>query len=108
MPVTEVSSTRNHEGRIDPSIAPTLKIYEELYLALMTATRDYVLKSGFHQVCLGLSGGIDSALVAAIASDALGPSNVTAVMMPSRYSSDHSLTDAEQLIENMLSIKKEA
>ncbi len=101
LPVTEVSSTRNHEGRIDPSIAPTLKIYEELYLALMTATRDYVLKSGFHQVCLGLSGGIDSALVAAIASDALGPSNVTAVMMPSRYSSDHSLTDAEQLIENL-------
>ncbi len=101
LPVTEVSSTRNHEGRIDPSIAPTLKIYEELYLALMTATRDYVLKSGFHQVCLGLSGGIDSALVAAIASDALGPNNVTAVMMPSRYSSDHSLTDAEQLIENL-------
>ena len=101
LPVTEVSSTRNHEGRIDPSVAPTLKIYEELYLALMTATRDYVLKSGFHQVCLGLSGGIDSALVAAIASDALGPSNVTAVMMPSRYSSDHSLTDAEQLIENL-------
>ena len=101
LPVTEVSSTRNHEGRIDLSIAPTLKIYEELYLALMTATRDYVLKSGFHQVCLGLSGGIDSALVAAIASDALGPNNVTAVMMPSRYSSDHSLTDAEQLIENL-------
>ena len=101
LPVTEVSSTRNHEGRIDPSIAPTLKIYEELYLALMTATRDYVLKSGFHQVSLGLSGGIDSALVAAIASDALGPNNVTAVMMPSRYSSDHSLTDAEQLIENL-------
>lgn len=101
LPVTEVSSTRNHEGRIDPSVAPTLKIYEELYLALMTATRDYVLKSGFHQVCLGLSGGIDSALVAAIASDALGPNNVTAVMMPSRYSSDHSLTDAEQLIENL-------
>ena len=101
LPVTEVSSTRNHEGRIDPSVAPTLKIYEELYLALMTATRDYVLKSGFHQVCLGLSGGIDSSLLAAIASDALGPNNVTAVMMPSRYSSDHSLTDAEQLIENL-------
>ena len=67
----------------------------------MTATRDYVLKSGFQQVCLGLSGGIDSALVAAIASDSLGPNNVTAVMMPSRYSSPHSLTDAEQLIENL-------
>ena len=52
-------------------------------------------------MCLGLSGGIDSALVAVIASDALGPNNVTAVMMPSRYSSTDSLTDAEQLIENL-------
>jgi len=101
LPVIEVSSTRNHEGKIKPSIAPILEINEELYLALMTATRDYVLKNGFQQVCLGLSGGIDSALVATIASDSLGPNNVTAVMMPSRYSSTHSLTDAEQLIENL-------
>ncbi|MDG2353038.1 MAG: NAD+ synthase [Acidimicrobiales bacterium] len=101
VPIIEVSSIRNHEGIIETSIAPTLDIFEELYLALMTATRDYVLKSGFQQVCLGLSGGIDSALVAAIASDSLGPNNVTAVMMPSRYSSTHSLTDAEQLIKNL-------
>ena len=101
LPIIDVSSIRNHEGRIEPYIAPPLEIHEELYLALVTATRDYVLKSGFRQVCLGLSGGIDSALVAAIASDALGPNNVTAVMMPSRYSSSHSLTDAEQLIENL-------
>jgi len=101
LPIIEVSSVRDHEGIIEPYIAPTLDIFEELYLALATATRDYVLKSGFQQVCLGLSGGIDSALVAAIASDSLGPNNVTAVMMPSRYSSTHSLTDAEQLIENL-------
>lgn len=101
LPVIEVSSRRDHEGIIETSIAPTLDTFEELYLALMTATRDYVLKSGFQQVCLGLSGGIDSALVAAIASDSLGPNNVTAVMMPSRYSSIHSLTDAEQLIKNL-------
>ena len=101
LPIIEVSSRRDHEGIIETSIAPTLDIFEELYLALMTATRDYVLKSGFQQVCLGLSGGIDSALVAAIASDSLGPNNVTAVMMPSRYSSTHSLTDAEQLIKNL-------
>ncbi len=101
LPVIEVSSRRDHEGIIETSIAPTLDTFEELYLALMTATRDYVLKSGFQQVCLGLSGGIDSALVAAIASDSLGPNNVTAVMMPSRYSSAHSLTDAEQLIKNL-------
>ena len=101
LPIIEVSSIRDHEETIEPSIAPNLDIFEELYLALMTATRDYVLKSGFQQVCLGLSGGIDSALVAAIASDSLGPNNVTAVMMPSRYSSTHSLIDAEQLIENL-------
>ena len=101
VPIIEVSSIRDHEGIIETSIAPTLDIFEELYLALMTATRDYVLKSGFQQVCLGLSGGIDSALVAVIASDSLGPNNVTAVMMPSRYSSTHSLTDAEQLIKNL-------
>jgi len=101
LPIIDISSTREHEGRIEPYIAPLLEIHEELYLALVTATRDYVLKSGFSQVCLGLSGGIDSALVAVIASDALGPNNVTAVMMPSRYSSTDSLTDAEQLIENL-------
>ena len=71
LPIIDISSTREHEGRIEPYIAPLLEIHEELYLALVTATRDYVLKSGFSQVCLGLSGGIDSALVAVIASDAL-------------------------------------
>ncbi|MEC7810155.1 MAG: NAD+ synthase [Actinomycetota bacterium] len=100
-PVIDVSPNRDHEGELKPSIAPVLENIEELYLALVTATRDYVLKSGFKNVCLGLSGGIDSALVAAIASDSLGSENVTAVMMPSRYSSDHSLIDAEQLVENI-------
>ncbi len=100
-PVIDVSPNRDHEGELKPSIAPILENIEELYLALVTATRDYVLKSGFKNVCLGLSGGIDSALVAAIASDSLGPENVTAVMMPSRYSSDHSLIDAKQLVENI-------
>jgi NAD+ synthase (glutamine-hydrolysing) len=66
----------------------------ELYEALVIATRDYVRKSGFSDVCLGLSGGVDSALVATIAADALGPEHVHAVLMPSRYSSDHSIADA--------------
>jgi NAD+ synthase (glutamine-hydrolysing) len=62
------------------------------------AVRDYVVKNGFQSVILGLSGGIDSALTATIASDAIGPERVHVVLMPSRYSSDHSLGDAEELV----------
>ncbi len=69
----------------------------EVYRALVLATRDYVRKNGFSQVAIGLSGGVDSALVAAIAADALGPANVVGVSMPSRYSSDHSKSDAADL-----------
>ncbi len=70
---------------------------EEVYTALVTGLRAYVTKNGFRSVVLGLSGGIDSALVAAIACDAVGAENVHAVAMPSRYSSEHSLADAEEL-----------
>ncbi len=66
-----------------------------LYEGVVTGTRDYILKSGFKSVVLGLSGGIDSALVAAIATDALGPENVHCVRLPSRYTSDESMVDAE-------------
>lgn len=69
----------------------------EVYSALTLATRDYVRKNGIGQVLLGLSGGIDSALVAAIGCDALGAENVFAAAMPSRYSSEHSISDAEDL-----------
>jgi NAD+ synthase (glutamine-hydrolysing) len=69
----------------------------EVYAALVTGLRDYVRKNGFSSVLLGLSGGIDSALVAAIAVDALGPSGVVGVSMPSGYSSQHSRDDAEDL-----------
>ena len=58
-------------------------------------TRDYIRKNGFSKVIVGLSGGIDSTLVAAIAADALGPQNVLGVSMPSRYSSEGSKTDAQ-------------
>lgn len=67
------------------------------YAALVLGTRDYVRKCGFERVIIGLSGGIDSALTAAIAADALGPENVTGVAMPSQYSSEHSLKDARDL-----------
>jgi len=69
----------------------------EVYAALVTGTRDYVRKNGFDSVLVGLSGGIDSALVATIAADALGPDAVHVVGLPGRWSSDHSIRDAQQL-----------
>jgi NAD+ synthetase len=74
---------------------------QQLFSALSLGVRDYVRKCGFKSVIVGLSGGIDSALVAAIAADALGPENVLGVSMPARYSSSGSLTDAEQLARNL-------
>ena len=74
---------------------------EEIWNALVLGVRDYTRKCGFSKVVLGLSGGIDSALVAAIASTALGPENVLGVLMPSPYSSDHSIGDALALAENI-------
>ncbi|UCF05818.1 MAG: NAD+ synthase [bacterium] len=77
--------------------ASHLKPLEEVYRALVLGTRDYVEKNGFNGVVLGLSGGIDSALVAAIAFDALGPERVHAVTMPSAYTSRETLADARRL-----------
>jgi NAD+ synthase (glutamine-hydrolysing) len=82
-------------------IAPAPDAAGEVYRALVTGTRDYVRKNGFSKVVLGLSGGIDSALTAAIAVDALGAENVVGVSMPSRFSSEHSKSDARQLAENL-------
>jgi len=76
---------------------PRLSDPAEVYAALVTGTRDYVRKNGFRSAILALSGGIDSALTATIAADAIGPGNVHVVLMPSRYSSEHSVTDAEDL-----------
>ncbi len=80
-----------------PVLAERLDDDAEVYAALTLAVGDYVRKNGFASVVLGLSGGIDSALVAAIACDALGPENVHAVSLPSAYSSEHSRTDAAEL-----------
>jgi NAD+ synthase (glutamine-hydrolysing) len=78
---------------------PRLSDVAEVYAALVTGVRDYVRKNGFRSAILALSGGIDSALTATIAADAIGPGNVHVVLMPSRYSSDHSVTDAEDLVK---------
>jgi NAD+ synthase (glutamine-hydrolysing) len=82
-------------------VAPVPEPDEELYEALVLGTRDYVLKNGFTDVVIGLSGGIDSTLVACVAVDALGADHVHGVAMPSRYSSDGSKTDAYDLAERL-------
>lgn len=74
---------------------------EEIYKALILGIRDYCNKTGFQKVVLGLSGGIDSALVAVLAKEALGPENVLCVMMPSQFSSRGSITDSQKLIQNL-------
>jgi NAD+ synthase (glutamine-hydrolysing) len=78
---------------------PRLSPPAEVYAALVTGVRDYVAKNGFGSVILALSGGIDSALTATIAADAVGADRVHVVLMPSRYSSEHSLSDAEDLVK---------
>ena len=84
-----------------PLIAPKLEALAEIYEALKLGVKDYTSKNGFDRVCIGLSGGIDSSLVAAIAADALGAAQVHGVLMPSRYSSEHSVADAKQLCANL-------
>jgi len=74
---------------------------QQVHDALVLGIKDYFLKSGFSKAILGLSGGIDSALVCALASEALGPENVMAVLMPSEFSSDHSIQDALDLVKNL-------
>lgn len=82
---------------LKPNIAPVISDIQTQYSAVVVGLRDYVKKNGFKSVILGLSGGIDSALVAAIAVDAIGSHNVYGVSMPSKYSSEHSKTDANDL-----------
>jgi len=86
---------------LTPRIAPPLGLEEEVYKALVVGTRDYVHKTGFRDVLVAMSGGIDSSLVTCIAVDALGPQHVTGISMPSRYSSEASITDARQLAQNL-------
>ena len=86
---------------VSTPIPQPLEPTAEVYQALVTGTRDYVRKNGFSEVVIAISGGIDSALTACIAVDALGAENVTGVYMPTRYSSTDSLEDARQLAHNL-------
>jgi NAD+ synthase (glutamine-hydrolysing) len=89
----------SHATPANSSIATPLSDEAEMWQALVMGLRDYVVKNGFRSVVLGLSGGIDSALVAAIAIDALGAKRVNGVAMPSKYSSGHSVEDAQALAD---------
>jgi NAD+ synthase (glutamine-hydrolysing) len=82
-------------------VAAPLEAEAEVYAALVTGTRDYVHKTGFEKVVIALSGGIDSSLVAALAVDAIGKENVAGVSMPSRYSSEGSIKDAQELAKRL-------
>jgi NAD+ synthase (glutamine-hydrolysing) len=87
--------------KVKPRVEKLMPALQEIYTAIVTGTRDYVKKNGFKKVVIGLSGGIDSALVAAVAVDALGKNGVVGVAMPSRYSSKGSLRDATKLARNL-------
>jgi NAD+ synthase (glutamine-hydrolysing) len=99
--VADVAGAAGADAGAGPGVSfwPRLDDLAEVYAALVLGTADYVRKNGFRSVILALSGGIDSALTATIAADAIGPENVYVVLMPSRWSSDHSVTDAEDLVK---------
>jgi NAD+ synthase (glutamine-hydrolysing) len=103
--VTEVPVSAPEEDKARPPIAPRLaeplEGAAEIYAAVVLATHDYIRKQGFKKVVIGMSGGADSALTAAIACDALGPENVIGVRMPSRHTSADSLEDAGLVAENL-------
>jgi NAD+ synthase (glutamine-hydrolysing) len=103
LPISVVSSVpRDDRAPLDVNvIVEPLEPMAEMYEALVVGTRDYVINNGFTDVVIGLSGGIDSTLVACVAVDALGADHVHGVSMPSRYSSDHSRSDAQKLAANL-------
>jgi NAD+ synthase (glutamine-hydrolysing) len=100
-PVVISRSSRAEGLTITQPVAEVLDPVAEVYEALVLGTRDYLGKNGFSDAVIGLSGGIDSSLVAVVAVDALGPEHVHGVAMPSRYSSEGSLADADALADNL-------
>jgi NAD+ synthase (glutamine-hydrolysing) len=99
LPEVFVSDVHLDVRDVAPRVETPLGPVHEVYEALVLGTRDYVAKNGFSGVLIGLSGGVDSSLVAAIAVDALGADHVVGVLMPSRFSSDHSVSDAAILAD---------
>jgi NAD+ synthase (glutamine-hydrolysing) len=100
-PVIALGPAREHPRPAEAPIAPELPELEQMRLALELGLRDYVEKNGFREIVIGLSGGIDSALTAALAVEALAPQRVQCVSMPSRYSSEETRRDARLLAESL-------
>jgi NAD+ synthase (glutamine-hydrolysing) len=90
-----------HVRPLGPSAVQPRDTVEEVYQALVLGTRDYALKNGFKQVLIGMSGGIDSAVTAAVAAAALGPQNVRCVTMPSRFNSPETIADAKRVADGL-------
>jgi NAD+ synthase (glutamine-hydrolysing) len=105
LPLVRVTAGPRAAGPAAPPVvpppAPLLPPVEEVYRALVVGLHDYVTKNSFSDVVIGLSGGVDSSLVATLAVDAVGSERVHGVLMPSRYSSEHSVHDAKTLAENL-------
>jgi NAD+ synthase (glutamine-hydrolysing) len=100
-PVVQLGTEREQREHVDPIVAEPLAELEQMRLALELGLRDYIEKNGFREVVVGVSGGIDSALTAALAVEALGLDRVHCVSMPSRYSSDETRRDARLLAETL-------
>jgi NAD+ synthase (glutamine-hydrolysing) len=99
--LVELGALREHEDALATRIVPFEPELEQMRLALTLGLRDYVEKNGFGEIVLGVSGGIDSAVTAALCTDALGPDRVHCISMPSKYSSEGTRTDARCLAENL-------
>jgi NAD+ synthase (glutamine-hydrolysing) len=102
IPVVHIGAPRaSRQHPVEPVIAPMLDDLEQMRLALELGLRDYVEKNGFEEIVVGVSGGIDSALTAALVAETLGPERLHCVSMPSRYSSAETRADAQKLAENL-------
>jgi NAD+ synthase (glutamine-hydrolysing) len=99
--LVELGPVREHDDVIQSSVAPFAPELEQMRLALILGLRDYVDKNGFYDVVVAVSGGIDSAVTAALCAEALGPERVHCVSMPSRFSSEGTRSDARRLAENL-------
>ncbi|MGH3023390.1 MAG: NAD+ synthase [Gaiellaceae bacterium] len=99
--VVELPEQKGRRAAVEPVVAPVLDELEEMRLAIQLGLRDYVVKNGFADVVLGMSGGVDSALTAALAAEALGPEHVVCISMPSRFSSSETRTDARLVTESI-------
>jgi len=98
---TEDFCTIDIDNLPEKLVQPNYSTIEKIYKALILGIRDYFVKMNFKKATLGLSGGIDSAIVAVLATEALGKENIHVLLMPSKFSSDHSIDDAKQLAENL-------